>query len=871
MRSLVLRSSVVLLLLSLAPDVTARRRQAVSPYPPSTVIKSITWDQSTWIRMAPGSDLWPNTWGPDGNVYVSWGDGGGFGGTNSSGRVAMGFARVEGGPTNFTTANVNGGKNPENPASFPSKGKTGSFLSVNGTFYCWLNAQDNSWPGVSMKLIWSGNLGATWQTSSWSFPPGSGNFKPAAFLNYGQDYAGARDNFVYFYGRNETSSGRDTVAYLGRVPKGTLTDKNSFEYFTGFNGSGNPTWSPSIGQRKPVFQDSNGVGPINISYNPTIKRYLMTIGRDKGGRIGIFDAPEPWGPWTTVAYYDNWIGANGNNGTCALVNGFVNKWTSPDGLTMWMIFSVHCDSSSKYHDHFNLIKANLTLSSSSSNLPPSVNITQPTAGATFTAPANVQIDATASDTDGQVLQVEFLVDGAVVGSDTTVPYSFSWNNVALGTYSLTARATDDKGAATLSSPVSITVSGPPPPAAPSNLVATAVSPSQIDLSWQDNSSNETSFVLEGATGAGPLSVTLATYNGANTPPTVEAAGSTDSFQVGALVVNDRSDTWTAVPPLLSGTTRLLTARNDRQQSPVDQKYVVTLSGPTTIYLPADPRYGGAPLSWMDATWTDSGMACDSSALSGWTIWKKTISAGGDVTLGCDTMVADGMCYAFVGGGSWSVIATLGADVTTHSDTGLTGGTTYSYRVKATNANGDSPYSNIATATTPSSGPDTDGDGLPDAWEQQYFGNLGQGAGGDPDSDTLTNLGEYNAGTDPMNPDTDGDGLTDAEEVLTYGTNPTVADSDGDGMLDGDEVTWNLDPLNGDQDGNGTVDGQDDWNGNGIDNQTDIASGTNPGSPPTPPPGPAPTGGGGSSSGCGATGIEGILLLGLLLICRRWRG
>ena len=47
--------------------------------------------------------------------------------------------------------------------------------------------------------------------------------------------------------------------------------------------------------------------------------------------------------------------------------------------------------------------------------------------------------------------------------------------------------------------------------------------------------------------------------------------------------------------------------------------------------------------------------------------------------------------------------------------------------------------------------DTDGDGLPDAWEQQYFHHLGVDPDADPDGDGLTNLQEYEQGTDPTDP------------------------------------------------------------------------------------------------------------------------
>ena len=61
---------------------------------------------------------------------------------------------------------------------------------------------------------------------------------------------------------------------------------------------------------------------------------------------------------------------------------------------------------------------------------------------------------------------------------------------------------------------------------------------------------------------------------------------------------------------------------------------------------------------------------------------------------------------------------------------------------------------------------------------------------DPDHDGLTNLQEFQMGTDPNNPDTDGDGLTDGQEVLLYKTNPTLFSTDGTGIPDGIEVQTN---------------------------------------------------------------------------------
>jgi chitinase len=91
------------------------------------------------------------------------------------------------------------------------------------------------------------------------------------------------------------------------------------------------------------------------------------------------------------------------------------------------------------------------------NTPPTVSITAPTANASFTAPASITLQATASDADGTVAKVEFFNGATSLGSVTAAPYSITWSNVAAGTYSLTAIATDNSGAVTTSAAVSITV------------------------------------------------------------------------------------------------------------------------------------------------------------------------------------------------------------------------------------------------------------------------------------------------------------------------------------------------------------------------------------------------------------------------------
>jgi hypothetical protein len=92
------------------------------------------------------------------------------------------------------------------------------------------------------------------------------------------------------------------------------------------------------------------------------------------------------------------------------------------------------------------------------NPPPAVTITAPVANAVLTAPATLDITATASDAEGgTITEVAFYAGTTLLGKATTAPYSFSWTNVPAGSYSLTARATDNGGATTTSPAVLVTV------------------------------------------------------------------------------------------------------------------------------------------------------------------------------------------------------------------------------------------------------------------------------------------------------------------------------------------------------------------------------------------------------------------------------
>ena len=86
-----------------------------------------------------------------------------------------------------------------------------------------------------------------------------------------------------------------------------------------------------------------------------------------------------------------------------------------------------------------------TIIVAAANLPPAVTITNPVSGTIFAAPANVTIQASASDSDGTVTNVQFLVGSTVLSNDAAAPFSAVTNNLAAGSYTLSAIASDNNG------------------------------------------------------------------------------------------------------------------------------------------------------------------------------------------------------------------------------------------------------------------------------------------------------------------------------------------------------------------------------------------------------------------------------------------
>jgi hypothetical protein len=186
------------------------------------------------------------------------------------------------------------------------------------------------------------------------------------------------------------------------------------------------------------------------------------------------------------------------------------------------------------------------------------------------------------------------------------------------------------------------------PLAPSQVNATAASETQVDVTWLDNSDNETGFKIERSqSNAGPwqlaaqTSADVTSYN-----DTGLIAGSTYFYRV--------------------------TATNAVGSSyPSAADTVTTMGTPSnTPSPPANLAATVASSSAINLTWSDN-----SSNESGFKVERAA---------------ADGV-YAQIG--------TTTANVVSYADSGLAAQTAYSYRVRAFNSVGDSGYSNVVSATT----------------------------------------------------------------------------------------------------------------------------------------------------------------------------
>jgi hypothetical protein len=311
-----------------------------APYPASRSIASLTWsDEVLKVRQRSG-DNWPIAWVDDDLQVTSYGDGAGFCGRWPE--LTIGFAEVRGDPPDHKVKDLF--SNLDIPAGYGRRGiKSSDMLMVGDTLYMWVR---NHIPGADPQdyrhalLGWSRDLGRSWEWADWHF---SGTFACPAFVQYGKRYDGARDGYVYMPSQaNDDAYEYSPDIVLARAPKDRVGDRGAYEFYAGAGRDGQPVWSRDLAARKPVFTDPRGTQRVAVTWNAPLRRYLLVTShyppgcglKTHTGALGVFDAPEPWGPWTTLYYDPLWSGRNRT-----YHHRIPPKWISGDGRTFWLLYS----------------------------------------------------------------------------------------------------------------------------------------------------------------------------------------------------------------------------------------------------------------------------------------------------------------------------------------------------------------------------------------------------------------------------------------------------------------------------------------------------------------------------------------------------
>jgi hypothetical protein len=299
-------------------------------------------------------DNWPITWADDGYLYTSYGDGEGFGRVPRV-KKTLGFARITGAPPAIVPEDIP--SDADTPGGGGAKGiKSSGLLMVDHTLWMFVRNYQVDGNYRNSRLAWSKDYEKTWKWADWFF---SGTFGCPDFVQFGPDYAGARDGYVYVASQdNDDAYAYSPDVVLARVSKRKIADRAAYQFFAGFGGNGKPVWSADIARRKAIFSDPRGVMRVSVTYSPALHRYILTSSHRVGegphnASLGVFEAPEPWGPWRTVYYEDHFAGDDR-----VYHLKFPTKWMSSDGSSMWLLYSGLGDN-----NEFVLRKATLDLAS----------------------------------------------------------------------------------------------------------------------------------------------------------------------------------------------------------------------------------------------------------------------------------------------------------------------------------------------------------------------------------------------------------------------------------------------------------------------------------------------------------------------------
>jgi CubicO group peptidase (beta-lactamase class C family) len=331
---------------------------ATNALPRSALIKEIRWaPTNTIVRGAKGSDNWPLTWADDDALYGVYGDGNGFAPFTKE-KLSLGFTRITGTPQKFRGENIRA-PSLERFGDGTKGLKASGMLCVKGVLYLWARNAGNS------QLAWSSDHGRSWAWADWKF---TNSFGCPTFLNFGRDYEGNSDGYAYVCSTDADNAYSTADRFvLACVPAARIREREAYEFFRGRFIHGNTAlWTTNVAEQKGILSNPGICYRPNMTYVAGLNRFLLVQSkpnprsRDAAGKIDvrfhgglvIYEAPQPWGPWSIVFDADEWDVGPGDSAS------FPAKWISSDGRTLHLVFTGD--------DSFSLRRAELILNENGS-------------------------------------------------------------------------------------------------------------------------------------------------------------------------------------------------------------------------------------------------------------------------------------------------------------------------------------------------------------------------------------------------------------------------------------------------------------------------------------------------------------------------
>jgi len=271
---------------------------------------------------------------------------------------------------------------------------------------------------------------------------------PASFSTLGAAiYAGLKDNpnLILMHGGHIAGEGRRSDTFEGRVVHSILADYQG-------RSNGGDGW-----MRVMKFRPSLDRVEVQ-TYSPTLDEYET----DSNSQFSLsVNLKGGMGPYTQIG---SQVTAPGT---------ITTNWTGLEAGTRYEWYATVSDATTTVSSPVrSFITAGVLF-------PPAVELTGPANGAIFANPASILLKASAADIDGTISKVRLYSGTALLGEDDSAPYTFAWNGVQTGSYTVIAKAIDNDGCISSSAPVAVQVVTEPAAPNPASSSAGLFAPNWI--------------------------------------------------------------------------------------------------------------------------------------------------------------------------------------------------------------------------------------------------------------------------------------------------------------------------------------------------------------------------------------------------------